>query len=265
MTYQYCNSSISPMNTLSGLSDDSQIDLILKVFHQELDQVNDRINDGMPLELSQSEKKSVQIVEEARRKAKAIIETAKDEAKGIIKTAKKKANEIDIKAHRTCIIKEARWKARKHFLTRQIEARTRMKQIREENTRKMEEITSRLLEYRYQLLDTKLNNTDQDSERLDPIIKLNVGGVKHHVSKSTLTKEESMLSVMFNGRFRPKPDKKGYHFIDRDGYLFRHILNHLRGFKTVSEDECEAVLHEAKYYQLESLIKQLKNTVEHSD
>lgn len=37
-----------------------------------------------------------------------------------------------------------------------------------------------------------------------------------------------MLFSMFNGIYRPKKDQNGAFFIDRDGYLFRYILNYLR-------------------------------------
>ena len=53
-------------------------------------------------------------------------------------------------------------------------------------------------------------------------IKLNVGGVLYKTSLTTLVKDpNSMLAVMFSGRFELQVDEDGSYFIDRDGELFR--------------------------------------------
>ena len=54
-------------------------------------------------------------------------------------------------------------------------------------------------------------------------IKLNVGGKIYQTTLDTLRKDpDSMLCVMFSGRFELKPDEQdGAYFIDRDGKLFR--------------------------------------------
>ena len=60
-----------------------------------------------------------------------------------------------------------------------------------------------------------------------PRIILDVGGVRHSTSHSTLTKyPESMLGIMFSGRhdLETMQCKDGSLFIDRDGTHFRHIL-----------------------------------------
>ena len=59
------------------------------------------------------------------------------------------------------------------------------------------------------------------------MVRLNVGGEIYCTTLDTLRSEESMLSVMFAGRFDPHihADRDGAVFIDRDGTLFRHILN----------------------------------------
>ena len=82
-------------------------------------------------------------------------------------------------------------------------------------------------------------------------------------TRSTLTKyPDSMLGAMFGGQFIPTAsDNQGNYFIDRDGYMFRHILNFLRtarlclpqGFKDF--DLLEA---EADFYQIPSLIVAIK-------
>lgn len=58
---------------------------------------------------------------------------------------------------------------------------------------------------------------------------LNVGGVVYETTRSNLTKVVgSRLEVLFSGRYDPKTDDQGQYFIDRDGSLFRHVLNYLR-------------------------------------
>jgi len=70
------------------------------------------------------------------------------------------------------------------------------------------------------------------------IIKLNVGGDKFVTTKDTLTKiHGSMLATMFSGRYGVSMEE-GHVFIDRDGELFRYILEYLReGSHWVPPDE----------------------------
>ncbi|XP_059800210.1 BTB/POZ domain-containing protein KCTD6a [Hypanus sabinus] len=91
----------------------------------------------------------------------------------------------------------------------------------------------------------------------DPVT-LNVGGHLYSTSISTLTRyPDSMLGVMFRGDFPTAKDSQGNYFIDRDGPLFRYILNFLRtadltlphGFK-----EIDLLRKEADFYQIEPLI-----------
>lgn len=67
----------------------------------------------------------------------------------------------------------------------------------------------------------------------DQVVKFRVGGIKYITSRSTLfSRGENMLTLMIDnddnhkvGSFR---DRNGYIFIDRDGDLFRYVLNYLR-------------------------------------
>ena len=62
----------------------------------------------------------------------------------------------------------------------------------------------------------------------DPI-SLNVGGVCYSTSMATLTRySDSMLGRMFGGELQIQTGGDGTVFIDRDGPLFRYILNFLR-------------------------------------
>ena len=68
-----------------------------------------------------------------------------------------------------------------------------------------------------------------ESQRFEPIVKLNVGGSRFDTSLTTLTRfPDTMIGTMFNGRYALVLDAEGYHFIDRDGTHFRYILNYLR-------------------------------------
>ncbi|XP_052798559.1 BTB/POZ domain-containing protein KCTD6-like [Mya arenaria] len=90
------------------------------------------------------------------------------------------------------------------------------------------------------------------------IVKLNVGGEIYTTTKATLCKyPSSMLGAMFNGSMSPSLDENGCFFIDRDGELFKYILNYLRssrlsvpaGFKDL--DQLSA---EVDFYQITPLI-----------
>ncbi|CAF1263752.1 unnamed protein product [Didymodactylos carnosus] len=61
-----------------------------------------------------------------------------------------------------------------------------------------------------------------DEEIVFPnVIDLNVGGYHYTTSLSTLRKyEDSMLAVMFSGRYQLVRDEEGHIFIDRDGKYF---------------------------------------------
>ena len=75
----------------------------------------------------------------------------------------------------------------------------------------------------------------------------------------------SILHAMFSGRFDTKKAEDGSYFIDRDGTHFRYVLNYLRtGQLIVPQDELvrirEELLAEAEYYQVEGIIKALKES-----
>jgi hypothetical protein len=60
-------------------------------------------------------------------------------------------------------------------------------------------------------------------------VKLDVGGVHFTTSVTTLmTEPDSMLAAMFSGRHQLEKDDDGRVFIDRDGELFKYVLQFLR-------------------------------------
>ena len=59
-------------------------------------------------------------------------------------------------------------------------------------------------------------------------IKLNEGGIKFTMTLSTLVADpDSMLAVMFSGRFSLQKDEEGAIFIDQNDKYFDYVLNFL--------------------------------------
>ncbi|XP_067096477.1 BTB/POZ domain-containing protein KCTD6 isoform X1 [Osmerus mordax] len=89
-------------------------------------------------------------------------------------------------------------------------------------------------------------------------VTLNVGGHLYTTSLSTLQRyPDSMLGAMFRGDFPTTRDTQGNYFIDRDGTLFRYVLNFLRTSElTLPADftETDLLRKEADFYQIEPLI-----------
>ena len=99
--------------------------------------------------------------------------------------------------------------------------------------------------------------------RPNQIIRLNVGGVIHTTTRTTLcTYPESMLGAMFSGDFGATMDENGHYFIDRDGEIFKHVLNFLRSNRVTLPDdfrEWDLLLSEADFYQIQPMINALKS------
>uniref|UniRef100_A0A8B9L9N8 Potassium channel tetramerisation domain containing 12b n=1 Tax=Astyanax mexicanus TaxID=7994 RepID=A0A8B9L9N8_ASTMX len=95
------------------------------------------------------------------------------------------------------------------------------------------------------------------------IIELNVGGQVYITRYSTLTSvPDSLLWEMFSQK-SPKGlarDTKGRFFVDRDGFLFRYILDYMRDQQLVLPDhfpERGRLQREAEYFNLPELVKLL--------
>ncbi|KAK0088646.1 hypothetical protein PV325_011210 [Microctonus aethiopoides] len=91
------------------------------------------------------------------------------------------------------------------------------------------------------------------------VVELNVGGVFYTTSSSTLTKaSDSQLSSIFSGKTSIEKDAKGRYFLDRDGVLFRYVLDFLRNDSLILPEgfrERERLRREAVYYGLPGLEK----------
>eukprot|EP01071_Lankesteria_metandrocarpae_P006172 Lankesteria_metandrocarpae@DN4266_c0_g1_i10.p1 len=82
---------------------------------------------------------------------------------------------------------------------------------------------------------------------------VNVGGVIFQSSRHTLVQQPgSLLEALFSGRHKMPRDREGRIFVDRDGELFRIILNFLRDPSThpLPRDaaESDAILKESAFY-----------------
>ncbi|XP_069747946.1 BTB/POZ domain-containing protein KCTD21-like [Narcine bancroftii] len=90
-------------------------------------------------------------------------------------------------------------------------------------------------------------------------IMLNVGGRLYTTSLATLTRyPDSMLGSMFGGTLPIKKDLQGNYLIDRDGKIFRYILNFLRTSHLDLPDEfqeLDLLKREADFFQIKPLLE----------
>ncbi|MGH0183979.1 UNVERIFIED_CONTAM: hypothetical protein FKN15_013808 [Acipenser sinensis] len=96
---------------------------------------------------------------------------------------------------------------------------------------------------------------------MSELVTLNVGGKLYTTSLTTLTRyPDSMLGAMFSGTMPTKKDSHGNCFIDRDGKIFRHVLNFLRTSNLDLPDdykEMKLLKREADFYQVQPLLEAL--------
>lgn len=104
-------------------------------------------------------------------------------------------------------------------------------------------------------------NGNGNSGSLREPVSLNVGGELYTTTLDTLTRcRDSMLGAMFSGQIPPLRDRRGYVFIDRDGKVFRHILNYLRSSSLDLPDvyaELPLLRREADFFQIRPLLEEI--------
>lgn len=109
-----------------------------------------------------------------------------------------------------------------------------------------------------------LNSLDDDSNRNfhHNLVSLNVGGEIYTTSLDTLTHcRDSMLGAMFTGQIPLVRDNRGNIFIDRDGKVFRYILNYLRSSSLDLPDgfsELALLRREADFFQIHPLMEEIR-------
>jgi hypothetical protein len=87
-------------------------------------------------------------------------------------------------------------------------------------------------------------------------IILNVGGVLHTTTRSTLISSSEFFDALLNGDFAPSLDADGNIFIDRDGDVFHDILSFMRTGSPVQSKFSEHILtKEAEYFLISGLTK----------
>lgn len=113
----------------------------------------------------------------------------------------------------------------------------------------------------------RTNPKDQASVQnsFPDVVELNVGGQVYYTRHSTLVSTpSSLLCKLFSSKKDASNDlardPKGRYFIDRDGFLFRYVLDYLRDKQVVLPDhfpEKGRLRKEAEYFQLPELVKLL--------
>ncbi|XP_018432485.1 PREDICTED: BTB/POZ domain-containing protein KCTD12-like [Nanorana parkeri] len=105
------------------------------------------------------------------------------------------------------------------------------------------------------------DNSSCDISPFPDIIELNVGGQVYITRHPTLVSVPgSLLWEMFgqkNVRLLAR-DSKGRYFLDRDGFLFRYVLDYLRDQQLVLPEhfpERSRLQREAEYFKLPDLVK----------
>lgn len=94
--------------------------------------------------------------------------------------------------------------------------------------------------------------------RDNKVLRLNVGGQFYTTTRPTFQRyPNSLLARIANGQLHMPRDDRNFLVIDRDGGVFRHILNYLRTDRVLLPDgfrEVALLKEEASYYELPELV-----------
>ncbi|CAL8269957.1 unnamed protein product [Boreogadus saida] len=117
------------------------------------------------------------------------------------------------------------------------------------------------------LSETKTQEQGSVANPQPDVIELNVGGQVYYTRHATLTSSpNSLFGKLFCNKKGSSNDlardPRGRFFIDRDGFLFRYVLDYLRDKQVVLPDhfpEKGRLKREAEYFQLPELVKLLSS------
>ena len=97
------------------------------------------------------------------------------------------------------------------------------------------------------------------------IVTFNIGGQIYSTKRSTIENNvdsQSHLALIIRNRTETNRDEHGRYFLDRDGNLFRYILNYFRDQQLVLPEnftELKQLCAEAKFYQIDRLVNEIEN------
>lgn len=110
-----------------------------------------------------------------------------------------------------------------------------------------------------------LTNKMSDGEGFPFVIELNVGGVSYTTTLETLRSQpDSQLHAIFTGREEILKDAKNRYFLDRDGVLFRYVLDFLRDGNIILPEcfrERERLMKEAEKLQLHGMVEAIHREI----
>lgn len=104
-----------------------------------------------------------------------------------------------------------------------------------------------------------------DGEDFPAVVELNVGGVSYTTTLETLKSQpDSQLYAIFTGREAIQKDAKNRYFLDKDGVLFRYVLDFLRDGNIILPEcfrERERLMKEAEKLQLHGMVEAIHREI----
>jgi hypothetical protein len=114
--------------------------------------------------------------------------------------------------------------------------------------------------------DNSTNGIKDEIVKTDEIVMLNVGGVLYTTTRSTLLRpKNSLFTGLLSGKLGSLKDDQNRLFIDRNGEVFKWVLEWMRSsskaLTLLSEKELEMLRIEADFYCLDILVIDIKSRI----